>query len=439
MSRNKLFYHNSACVTIATSDLYILCDPWLTKYSYYGTWIKKPSSLDPFDTLVDIDYIFLSHIHPDHYCPESIHKIFSLYGSKPILVADWGTNTNILYNKLLADGFGDHVQTFNQLTIGSTELISNPNYTDAAIDIDSYLIVHDKKHHYSVINYNDCAPSDSTIAFTQNYINSNSSTVLLCLGYSGAGPFPQNFYSPSLDVNVLFEKAEAKKQLFFDRYRYIISCFEDSYRIPFAGKYDLAGPLSVLNEFRGVPDPLEVLEFDDRAYVLADGVDSYFDLLSCMPSKVRHDAYQPSEQSQASHSYLWEELFNFVPSNDLLERLLLRALPRAHKFSQCTVDRLWHINVYETSPPDYSLMIHDPQSYSQLILSFNTNSTKNPLDICPNPVSESYLYIDKKALLAVLLRLTHWNNYEIGSVYQIRRYPDNYCETHDAYLYFLQI
>jgi len=439
MSHNKLYYHNSACVTISTSNINILCDPWLTPYCYYGTWGRKPSSLDPFETLVDIDYIFISHIHPDHYCPESLNKIFAAYGPKPILVTDWGNSNNILLNKLRADGFSDNLQVFNDITIGSTRLISYPNLTDSAVNIDTFLIVHDTKYKYSVINFNDCSPSDSTLSFTQDFTLSHPGLVLLCLGYAGAGPYPQNYYSPTLNANILATKAQEKKESFFQRYRTISSKFPDSYRIPFAGKYDLVGPLSLLNQYRGVPDPLEVLNFDSNSYVLADGQDSYFDLITATPSRLRTVPYKDHDIIQKSSNYYWESLFNFLPSLELLKRLLTQSLDRAHQFSKCTEDRLWHIHVYENSTIDFASKLEDPQLHSNLIFTFNTNADKNPLDIPSDILSESHLFIDAKALLSVLLRLTHWNNYEIGSVYQVRRYPDHYSDSHESYLYFLQL
>ena len=243
----------------------------------------------------------------------------------------------------------------------------------------------------------------------------------------------------TFDGSLIALKAEEKKELFFERYRSIISRFPNSYRIPFAGKYDLVGPLSLLNIYRGVPDPLEVLDFDSKSYVLADGKESFFDLIYARPSKLRELPYDELQQPTNSYSYYWESLFNFDPSPDLLKRILIQSLDRAHHFSKCTEDRLWHIHIYKSSSKDFASKLDDPYSNSKLILSFNTNSQRSPLDIPDLVLSDSHLFIDSKALLAVLLRLTHWNNYEIGSVYQVRRHPDYYSDSHDSYLYFLQL
>jgi len=68
-------YISSACLQIQTLDIRILTDPWFTQGIYDGAWFSFPY-IDPFDFINEPDYIYVSHIHPDHYDPEFIHKIF---------------------------------------------------------------------------------------------------------------------------------------------------------------------------------------------------------------------------------------------------------------------------------------------------------------------------------------------------------------------------
>ena len=46
--------------------------------------------------------------------------------------------------------------------------------------------------------------------------------------------------------------------------------------------------------------------------------------------------------------------------------------------------------------------------------------------------------LNQKLYLQFLLEL-HWNNYEIGSVFQVRRYPDIFIREMSSYLNFLSI
>ena len=52
----------------------ILCDPWLSP-AYYASWFVFPdnSGLD-WDTLGDCDYLYVSHLHHDHFDPENLAR-----------------------------------------------------------------------------------------------------------------------------------------------------------------------------------------------------------------------------------------------------------------------------------------------------------------------------------------------------------------------------
>ena len=80
-----------------------------------------------------------------------------------------------------------------------------------------------------------------------------------------------------------------------------------------------------------------------------------------------------------------------------------------------------------------------PQENRNPIITFNCNKDANPFDESPKKVIHSHLFIESKALFAVLTGVTHWNNYEIGSVFQVRRVPDKHNRAMQAYLNFLSV
>ena len=82
----------SACVMIETANCSILCDPWFTDGIYDGSWYLFPVAENPIEVIGDCDFIFISHIHPDHYDPIFIKSYFERYGSKPLLVANRQSN-----------------------------------------------------------------------------------------------------------------------------------------------------------------------------------------------------------------------------------------------------------------------------------------------------------------------------------------------------------
>ena len=83
--------------------------------------------------------------------------------------------------------------------------------------------------------------------------------------------------------------------------------------------------------------------------------------------------------------------------------------------------------------------LKNPQNYKDPIITFNCRKNSNPFDIDQEPLIHSHLFIESKALFAVLTGITHWNNYEVGSVFQVRRVPDEFNRDMQSYLTFLSV
>jgi UDP-MurNAc hydroxylase len=438
----RVEYKYSACIKIITDDTRILCDPWFGSSAYDGTWQQFPRIKDKIKLVGDFDFIYISHIHPDHYCGETISELIHVLGDKKILIADWQEHQNFLAKKLASDGFQDHLEISNELLIGDTLIKIIPNRTGSFSDIDSALIVSSLKSRKSVLNINDCLLNqnfcDSINEFKKR---SGIEFTLFCLGYTGAGPYPQTYYSPIREEKKLLQQAQSKKEQFFKRYLTAISKIESKRRLPFAGKYVLKGDLSFLNKYRGVADALEVKEIDPGAIVLADGGDAYFDLETSMVSEERDERYNIPAYIPADTDYLWRRAVGFMPSDSLLKRLIVKAVQNAHAKSECIQDCLWTIHPYRNpSELIYILNAEKPWEDYNAIITFNCNKNSNPLkDVNCNAICHSHMFIETKALFAALTGITHWNNYEVGSVKQVRRIPDVFIAEMNTYLNFFSV
>ena len=92
---------------------------------------------------------------------------------------------------------------------------------------------------------------------------------LACLPYAGAGPYPQMYMFESDED--LAGAAKRKKEQFIDLFGRYLEALRPRYAMPFAGLYFLGGALRARNEYRGVPDALEVKEkFGDSVVVLEE-------------------------------------------------------------------------------------------------------------------------------------------------------------------------
>ena len=66
----------------------ILCDPWVVDGVFEGSWFHYPPLQTTINDLQDVDAIYVSHIHPDHYD----QRYFDFDKNIPIIALDHGLN-----------------------------------------------------------------------------------------------------------------------------------------------------------------------------------------------------------------------------------------------------------------------------------------------------------------------------------------------------------
>ena len=71
----KIKYLSSASVLIQDEDSSILTDPWFVDGEFYGSWNNYPPCTVNLNELENIDGIYISHIHPDHFSVKTLKKM----------------------------------------------------------------------------------------------------------------------------------------------------------------------------------------------------------------------------------------------------------------------------------------------------------------------------------------------------------------------------
>jgi UDP-MurNAc hydroxylase len=101
----KIHFLKSATTIIESDDVKILTDPWLVDGEYYGSWFHYPPyDFDP-KTFDDIDFIYISHIHPDHFSRATLSQ---LNKDIPVLIH----NYDIKFLKRNIESLGFSVREF---------------------------------------------------------------------------------------------------------------------------------------------------------------------------------------------------------------------------------------------------------------------------------------------------------------------------------------
>ena len=175
----KITKLGSATVIIKTKKVKILCDPWLTDGAYYGSWCNfPPIDLKKCD-LNNIDFIYVSHIHPDHfdtktmqYLDNSIPVLIHRYHQKflkanierlgfEVIELDNGVPFSLSSNDKITIYAADNCDP----TICGHMFGCISQDINGSMQLDSLCVIQDEN--YTLVNTNDCPFEISKQALTE--------------------------------------------------------------------------------------------------------------------------------------------------------------------------------------------------------------------------------------------------------------------------------
>ncbi|MCW2539521.1 MAG: Rieske (2Fe-2S) domain protein [Frankiales bacterium] len=212
-----------ASVLIETAAGSVLTDPWVNP-AYFGSWFPFPdnSELD-WDKIGQADYLFVSHLHRDHFDPEHLARHISKKST--VLLPAYATSE--LEDQLRALGFRSFVKTVSDEVVDLDGLqvmiqsLTSP--TDGPIG-DSSLWLSDGET--VLLNQNDARPSDLTSFQQLGHVDVH------LLQFSGAIWFPMVYDLPKRAKQAL---GATKRERQFDRTLRYIQDLEASFVFPTAG------------------------------------------------------------------------------------------------------------------------------------------------------------------------------------------------------------
>lgn len=349
----RLRYLAASCVLVESGNTRILCDPWLVDGAYYGSWAHYPPvEIDPAE-LVDVDGLYISHIHPDHFDPATLAQLDT---DIPVYIHDYRWDflrKNIerlgfevielshdertplggdLHLTVLASDDCDPEVCGSYFGCGwwMDSVTSGPGRGAGSTQIDSMGVFDDGDH--VIVNANDCRWPMSQRA-ARRVKETFGAVDLLLMQYAAANFYPQCMadYTPE-------QKRAAAGSVIQEMYgdaEGFIRTLEPDHFMPFAGSYTLAGSLSELNEYLAVPARVDAAahfehcgHVPDRSQaVLLNGGES-FDLEDGTPSAPYTPA-DPVKKRRHIQETLATRQFEYEtddrPSLDEFERLVPEA------------------------------------------------------------------------------------------------------------------
>jgi UDP-MurNAc hydroxylase len=428
----KVTHIASATVLVSHKNTKILTDPWLVGNEYYGAWTHYPPIDIDFSQFDDVDYIYVSHIHPDHMSEETFKKInpdipvlVHNYDSKFVKtnLERWGrTVIELDHGEKFhcGDGVNIHIYAADDCNpevcfkfFGCGKMESKFGSTG----IDTMCVIENGDK--TILNVNDCP-----YLLSQNVLGrvlKNHPVIdMMWVGYAGAGSYPQCWdYSDREKLEVYGMK---KKNHFLEMGLDFIKAVQPKAYMPFAGTYTLRGKNAHLERFRVVPELQDALAYYQENYggrgVLLNSFE-WYDLDSDSVS----NEYVPIDYDEKIR-YVEEVLskFKYEYEDDSEPKLqqFLELIPDAYKRYNSKREEIRFesdTNVYIYLPENKMCKISCKGDGFEIIDQENFND-------------ERYVTynVDFKLLYRILRgpRYAHWNNAEIGSHIMFSRRPEVY-------------
>lgn len=438
----KITHLTSATEIITVNNIKILTDPWLDDGIYYGSWYLYPPYKNETETLSDLDYIYISHIHPDHFCEKTMERLDK---STPVLIHNF--DEKFLKRKIELLGFvtiielphNERVLLKNSVYInilaadncdpeicgkafGCFALTNGPNKTN---QIDSMCVIDNGE--YVLLNTNDC-PYPIAKQALKKVRQEYGKIDFLLVGYTGASLYPYAMSDYSHKEMVAAQNSTKIKGMEFGAK--IIHEIQPRYYMPFAGTYILGGSNWELNQYSPMPELQEATNYIGMQYGIKEsGVKPIllnsgetFDLSSETQTK----AYQPVNRLKRwdyIKNILSKKNFSFEkhpkPSLVDIQNLIPKIIKR---FNDKTEKLGFNSNT--------TILIVLPESK---LLKIDCSRFPTKYEIIDNKsenLIEPFIYFEVDSRLLLLMfkgpRFAHWNNMEIGALLKMKRKPDTY-------------
>ena len=433
----KIKYLSSASVLIQDEDSKLLTDPWFVDGEFYGSWCHYPPCTVNTNDLENIDGIYISHIHPDHFSVKTLEKMNK---SIPIFIHKF--HADFLKNAITRLGFNvievEHDQRVNIKNNLNIRILAADNCdpelclkyfgcgiaekTFGSTTIDTLSAIDNGEQ--VIINTNDCPISiaETSALKLKNYYKKIN---FLLFGYSSATAYPQCFH---LNSDELQNSQQEIVKNFLSQGELYINLFNPNFFMPFAGRYVLGGKKFILEKHRAEIELEDALEYYlnspkinqkcNKGIILNQ--DSTFDLDT---ERLDHDyiAVDRDEKNQYIENSLSKRKYDYENDENPTLDEFKEVIPQCYERYESKRNNLQ----FSTATP---ILIHLPENQMLLLRSDGIS----PEIISQNEKNKFKKFLIIKTDYRLLLRLmrgpkfAHWNNAEIGSHLEFIRNPNVY-------------
>ena len=384
-----------------------------------------------------VDYIYLSHIHPDH---SSVKTLKRMNKNIPILIHSYATK--FFKNMIERLGFKVIELEHNKRTHLKENLYINILAADncnpelchkyfgcsivenkfGSTSIDSMAVFDNETE--VLVNTNDCPYLLANE--TASIIKSQYSKIdMLLVGYTSASAFPQCF---EMTTNQKIIEKKRLQSMYVEYAKKYVELLKPKYFFPFAGRYTLAGKLTKLNNDKGAYELEDAYEYftknssinlkNNECIILNSG--ESFDIHLGKPSKIYESMDLEKKNSYIKkilHEKKMDYEFEQIPS---IEEILLK-IPKSFEHFEEKRKQLRFSS-------DTQIIIKISE-FQNILLSCKGDGFKIISENESNKIKNFVkMELDLRLLKWILdgPKFAVWNNAEIGSHIQFNRNPDKY-------------
>lgn len=416
------FISNACCIIESNKGTKILTDPWINDGVFEGSWCHFHKLKTALADIQDVDAIYLSHIHPDHYDD----RYFNFSKDMPIIVLNHGLN--FLHKKLNENGYNNLIKAKDKETITFKDFnltlfapfnkhIFFENNSKIGNLIDSAIVF--QADSQSIFNANDNTPDNAS---SQELKSLFGTFDLALMNYNNAGPYPSCFNNLSEDEKYIESNANSLRNI--DHLYSNLKILEPRYFLPFAGSYVIGGKNYFKNKYLGTitwDKCIELLknkEKIDKTKYIALREKDIFDL----ETGKSNNEYVPIDEKEVEiyiNSTLKKIQYPYeqdrMPDSETIFNDLKLAKIKMEK-------RLKRINLL----PDMDVFI-------------SIEDRKIKVLSAEKPKGELECKMDLRLLRRILDKKSHWNNAEIGCHIELNRSPNFYSPDIHTALQFLHL
>ena len=394
----------------------ILCDPWIADGVFEDAWYHYPPLETKLSDIKDIDGIYISHIHPDHYD----ERYFDFPKDMPLIILN--EEPNFLKKNLINKGYSNFIEIQNNETVQFKEfnLTLYKPFTKGIFEesligslIDSALVL--ENDGTTAINFNDNQPDEKACLFLKNKFRNID---LAMLNFNAAGPYPSCFDNLTTQEKISENKRILKRN--FDQLCSIIPILQPKSVLPFAGAYVVGGKNYYKNEYLGITTWDECadylnnnLKFNSKVFCLREN--QTYDIKNQKQlekyEKIDINEMKNYIQSLKNKKYGYEN-DNMPEISKLKNEIKLASTKFIERIKKFTIEL--KSNVYLKVDNENIQIIKGKDSNRHL-----------------------YCDLDLRLLNRILHKKAHWNNCEIGTHINFQRVPNKMdLDTHTCLSFF---